>query len=354
MVFALGVLGAACGSIGEQPSGGSGGGGGEITGSGGGGTTGITTASTTTTSSSHGGGGQGGSVGSGPPYPIVLAHGFFGFEEFAGLDFETYFFEVKEHLAAGGEMVITPAVDPFNDSDTRGEQLLKHIEDHLALTGAAKVNIIGHSQGGLDARVVANLAPDKVASVITISTPHRGTPIADVAMKLLGDPNAQAIIDALVQLIGGALYDTVGNKTSLTKALDLFSQPGITAFNAKHPDSPGVFYASIAGRSALHFMGDDCEGDLALPFITSWSGELDPLNALFAPTALVLSGVSNDIHDGLVRAKDARWGEFWGCLPADHVDEVGQILGQSPGLGNAWSYLQFYTELITYLRQRGY
>ena len=105
----------------------------------------------------------------------MLAHGFFGFDEFAGLDFETYFCHVKEHLASQGEIVLTPAVDPFNDSDERGKQLLNRIEELLQQTGAAKVNIIGHSQGGLDARVVANLAPSKVASVITISTPHHGT-----------------------------------------------------------------------------------------------------------------------------------------------------------------------------------
>src|SRR5262245_13519683 len=208
MAFAVAATAAACGSVGEQPSGGAGGGGGEITGSGGG-TTSLTTTTPTTTATNTGG--QGGSMGSGPPYPFVLAHGFFGFEEFAGLDFETYYFHVKEHLASQGEIVLTPAVDPFNDSDERGKQLLDKIEAFRVTTGAAKVNIVGHSQGGLDARVVANLAPDRVASVITISTPHYGTPVADVAMKLFGDPNAQAIIDALVQLIGGALYDTVGD-----------------------------------------------------------------------------------------------------------------------------------------------
>src|SRR5262245_21836505 len=88
----------------------------------------------------------------GPPYPIVLAHGFFGFENFAGIDAITYFYGVKDELAKNGEtLVFTPAVDPFNDSKTRGAQLLAEIEKILAQTGHAKVNLIGHSQGGLDA-----------------------------------------------------------------------------------------------------------------------------------------------------------------------------------------------------------
>ena len=358
LVLGVAMGASACGTTGQQASsdaagsGGAGGAGGFITGAGGSGGHAVA-AHAASSAASAGTGGTGGS-GKGPPYPFVLAHGFFGFEKFAGLSFETYYFHVKAHLAAKGEIVDTPAVDPFNDSDYRGQQLLARIEDFLAATGASKVNIIGHSQGGLDARVVANLRPDLVASVVTVSTPHLGTPVGDIATKLLADPNAQAIIDALTQLVGGALYDTVGNKTSLIKALELFSTPGIAAFNQKHPDAPGVFYASIAGRSALHPHGPDCDGDLVVPFIHPWKSTFDPLNALFAITEPSLSGFDNVINDGLVRARDARRGEFWGCVPADHVDEVGQILGQSPGLGNDWKYLDFYTELLAYMRSRGF
>lgn len=357
LVLGAGLFGAACGSTGAVGKVASGTGGQEeITGAGGGGGHLGATVGTTVANAAGGSGGQGGgaTVGSGPPYPFVLAHGFFGFENFAGLDFETYFFHVKSYLAAHGEIVDTPAVDPFNSSDYRGAQLLVAVEDFLAQTGAAKVNIIGHSQGGLDARVVANLRPDLVASVVTIATPHHGSPVGDVAMKLLASPYSQDIVNELTKLIGGPLYDDIGNATDLTAALYLFSQPGITAFNAAHPDSPGVFYASIAGRSLLRPNEADCTGDIALPFVTSWYGTLDPLNPLFAAFVPVLAGDQAYINDGLVRAKDAQWGQFWGCLPADHVDEVGQILGESPGVGNDWKYLDFYAQLIAYMRAQGF
>ncbi len=357
LLVALGVLAlAACGSVGTtdgpQASSGTTG---EITGAGGGGAGGAggfassssnTTAVTTTTGS----GGHGGTP-KGPPYPVVLAHGFFGFEDFAGAGFLTYFYKVKEHLAKNGEIVLTPAVDPFNDSDFRGDQLIGHIEAYLAETGAAKVNLIGHSQGGLDARVVAHKRPDLVASVVTIATPHHGTPIADIALKILANPNAQGIINALAKLIGGPLYDQIGDETDLAKPLHLFSQAGITAFNQQHPDSPSVFYASIAGRSALHPQNNDCEADVAVPFMQPWKQKLDAIDPLFAAIGLALEPKS---HDGLVRAVDARWGEFWGCVPADHTDQVGQLFGDSPGLGEDWSYLAFYDELINYLRTLGY
>jgi triacylglycerol lipase len=355
LVLGAGLFGAACGSTGEQGKVASGAGGqGEITGAGGGGGYLGSTVAPAPTTAGSGGEGGGAAVGSGPPYPFVLAHGFFGFENFAGLDFETYFYNVKTYLAAHGEVVDTPAVDPFNSSDYRGAQLLVAVEAFLAQTGAAKVNIIGHSQGGLDARVVANLRPDLVASVVTISTPHHGTPIGDVAMKLLATPDSQQIINQLTILVGGPLYDTIGNATDMTAAFYLFSQPGITAFNAAHPNSPGVFYASIGGRSVLRSNDEDCTGDVAQPFITSWYGDVDPLNPLFAAFVPILAGDQDYINDGLVRAKDAQWGQFWGCLPADHVDEIGQILGEGPGVGNDWKYLDFYAQVIAYMRSQGF
>jgi triacylglycerol lipase len=306
-----------------------------------------------------GGGGQGSGgdapQGTGAPYPIVLAHGFFGFEDFAGAGFLSYFYRIKSQLEADGEVVLTPAVDPFNDSDFRSEQLIPQIEAFLAYTGAAKVNIIGHSQGGLDARAVAHKRPDLVASVITVATPHYGTPVADVAVKLLGDPDASKIIDGLVKLIGGPLYSQIGTETSLLKPLKLFSKPGIAAFNTKYTDAPGVFYASMGGRSAFHTMDSACEGDIVAPFIKPFEGTLDALDPLLLVTAPILSGVSGSYaHDGLVRSQDARWGEFWGCIPADHLDEIGQLFGDGAGIGNNWSHVEFYSDLVVYLRQRGF
>jgi triacylglycerol lipase len=285
----------------------------------------------------------------------VLAHGFFGFNDFAGAGFLTYFYNVKDHLESSGEVVYTPAVDPFNSSDFRGEQLVDRIEAILDETGHAKVNLIGHSQGGLDARVVANLRPDLVASVITIGTPHNGSPIADVVLDLVSDPNAQQILSDLVSLLGAPLYDQIGNETDVIKPLKLFSQPGIAEFNMNHPDEPGIFYASVAGRSDYHSGGAACTPDEAVPFITAWENEIDPIDPLLLTFEAVLDGnlLEDFANDGLVRVKDARRGKFWGCLPSDHTDQVGQIFGDSPGILNSWSYLDFYSALVAELRYRG-
>jgi triacylglycerol lipase len=292
----------------------------------------------------------------GPPYPIVLAHGFFGFEELAGLDALTYFFGVRAELAKLGESyVFTPAVDPFNDSTSRGAELAAAIQQILAQTGHAKVNLVGHSQGGLDARVVAHDHPELVASVTTIATPHQGTPVADVILGAVGDPNAQQLIDWFVKQIGYALWDAAGNKTSLWKPLELFSEAGITQFNAQYPDSPGVLYFSLTGRTDLKLNESECAPDESVPFVADWQLEVDTVDPLLSITEAFLDGGLGqpEANDGLVRAADARWGTFLGCIPTDHLDEVGQLLGDGPGLGNQWNHLDFYQALVAYLRSQG-
>ncbi len=361
VVGTLGLLVAAsgCGSAGETAATGSGpsgtgGTGGVLTGAGGG-----QGGAASSSSTAVGVGGSGGSevVKLGPPYPIVLAHGFFGFNDFAGAGFLTYFYDVKQYLEGEGEqLVFTPSVDPFNTSDFRGAQLTEYIEELLKTTGHEKVNIIGHSQGGLDARVVANLRPDLVASVVTVSTPHGGSRIADVVLDLVADPKALDAISDLLVLIGAPLYDEIGNETNVVLPLKLFSAEGIAEFNKAHPDEPGVFYASVAGRTDLHFGGTACSTPVKLPFVQDWQGKVDTVDPLLSVFEIILDGGIGDPYpnDGLVRVADSKRGEFWGCVPADHLDEVGQLFGDSPGIGNGWNYKAFYGDVVAELRKRGF
>ncbi len=286
----------------------------------------------------------------GPPYPIVFAHGFFGFEDFAGLGFVDYYWHVRADLAAHGEpQVYTPAVDPFNDSETRGRELLAHVERVLEETGAARVNLVAHSQGGLDARVVANLRPDLVASVTTIATPHEGTPIADVVLRVVADRRLQDLLDALVRLVAAPLYDAAGDETSVFAPLRLFSRGGSDAFNAAHPDEPSVRYYSIAGRSGRSLAAEFCRRGDRASFLRRYDSTTDPTDALLSVPQAILDEPS----DGLVPVSSARHGRFLGCIPADHLDEIGHLFGDSPGLLNDFDHLAFYRDLVAFLRDEG-
>lgn len=294
----------------------------------------------------------------GAPYPIILAHGFFGFEDFAGIDFIGYFFGVREHLEGAGEaLVFTPAVDPFNNSTRRGQQLEAAIEAILAETGHAQVNIIGHSQGGLDARYVASVRPDLVASVTTVASPHDGTPLIDFVVRAAEDSRLRGLLDDLVRILGAPLWDEAGEETSLFEALRQLGTSGARDFSRMYPDSEGVAYHSIGGRSGSSFALRACrpDGD-GVAFLRRWNSTLDPIDPLLAFSESLYDGTIFDPepNDGLVRVSSSRHGRFLGCIPADHLDQVGHLLGDEPGLFNRWDHREFYEELVEWLRSEGH
>lgn len=291
-------------------------------------------------------------VGLGPPYPIVLCHGFFGFNDFAGAGFLTYFYKVKQTLQNQGEyQIYTPSVDPFGSSDARAKQLDAQINEILKQTGKAKVVLVGHSQGGLDARIIAHDHPEKVAALLTVATPHQGSPVADAVLVLTPGPISKGIVDAMGKLLGGTINPSgATSDDSVVAALSQFSSKVIPGFNATYPDVPGMPFWSIAGRSVLAGDGGDCSANNPPAFMTKWTKSLDPCNATLVALTLAMIGQTND---GLVPVNSAKRGVFLGCVPADHLDEIGQILGQPPGLFNKFDHLEFWSGIVQFLRAQG-
>jgi triacylglycerol lipase len=309
----------------------------------------------------------------GPPYPIILAHGFFGFDNLLGV--VDYWWNIPATFEQAGEqLVFVTTVDPFNDSAIRGDQLIAQIEHILAETGHAKVNMIGHSQGGLDARVVAHERPDLVASITTLATPHQGSQVADLVEALAGDDLVE-LVNVLLQLIGPALWDMIDDGSDISAGLHLFSQAGIAEFNATYTDSPGVRYYSVTGVAGPNWAHaapgtGPCATANPPAFIEKWYPERDPIDPLLALTEWYISdyGLNRNEYrnDGLVRASSGQWGRFLGCIPADHLDQVGQVLGVHTRCDWFWDswrwvyrcsdfdYLEFFLDLVAFLRDEGF
>ena len=89
---------------------------------------------------------------------------------------------ISKHMASPCFTLIRTLPDPLQ---LRSGQLKQRVEEALVQTGASKVHIIAHSMGGLDSRrMIVDLGmADKVASLTTIGTPHRGTILADHVLK---------------------------------------------------------------------------------------------------------------------------------------------------------------------------
>ncbi len=278
-------------------------------------------------------------------YPIVLVHGAAGWGQFGPVE---YFWKVREELEKFGYAVYVPVLDPYNSSEVRGAQLASYIVDLLGCICRDKVNLIAHSEGGLDARYaisVLGLAPH-VASLTTIATPHHGTPIASVALGLDVGPVSDAV-DAFLWFVG-EVYTRSELPVDFAAALEEFTPEGAEAFNAAVPDAPGVAYYSVAGRAGLFADGHpECDDGL---WPDANPGAHGPVHALLWPTWVALGGLDGADNDGLVPVDSAKWGTFLGCVPADHIREVGHFAGLTPG----FDHLAFYRKLAEFIRSQGY
>ncbi|MCU1276948.1 MAG: lipX [bacterium] len=285
------------------------------------------------------------------PYPIVLAHGFSGFHNIGPL---TYFYGVQDALSKDGHDVYVTVVDPYNSSEIRGAELLAQVEKILADTGAARINLICHSQGALDCRYVANKLGKKIAAVVLLAGVNRGDYVADVASGAVQGPAGDAL-NLLLTLFGNGVLDPGGNpNTDAKAAIAQLTTAGCEAFNAKYPDDPNVAYFSIAGRTENGGGDADCGSGREAPFIGKWDQVKGPVNALLSGTASLIdgSGAPPPTNDGLVTVASARWGTFLGCVPADHLSEICQLGGQSSG--SSFDCVTLFRDLADYLVARGF
>lgn len=108
------------------------------------------------------------------PYPFVFMHGMMGDPNYGGLF--TYWADFHRIEAKHPEFQMFYTDSNMNGhSIERGAELYAQIQEILNATGARKVHLIGHSQGGLDARLLVHLGmATDIASITTIGTPHRG------------------------------------------------------------------------------------------------------------------------------------------------------------------------------------
>jgi triacylglycerol lipase len=238
-------------------------------------------------------------------HPVVLAHGFLGFDEVvvAGVRHE-YFRDLTGSLAKHARATHRPRVAPTGSIASRAEELARCIR---ALPDR-RVNVIAHSMGGLDARyAIARLGLGKrVASLTTIGSPHRGTPLADLGVAA----GERLRLRRALERLGIPLA-----------ALDDLTTAAMAGFNRATPDVPGVAYASVVGVAPAR-----------------------RTHPLLVPGHVYLQRAAGE-NDGLVPASSQRWGEVLFEIEADHWAQVGW--------SKRFDAAAFYDALLRELRGRG-
>lgn len=252
-------------------------------------------------------------------YPVVLVHGLFGFDTLLGVE---YFYGIPSALRAGGANVIVVQVSAANSTEVRGEQLLKALQRLQANSGYTKFNLIGHSHGGPTARYVAGVAPEMVASVTTIGSPHAGSAAADAIFKVAGATGTTMLVGALtttfMQVLGvlsndgGLPQNGIAGGWAQTTA-------GAAEFTARFPQGKptsscgtgpelvrGVRYYSYGGSSVR-------------------TNFFDPTDIALSLTAIPFGSTRND---GLASSCSSRWGTVIRAdMPWNHLDQANQAFG---------------------------
>lgn len=317
-------------------------------------------------------------------FPVVLVN---------GIDTSPLFrwsARIQDELRAQGNTVFLATLTPYQATQKRATMLAARIDDVLRQTGAPKVNLVCHSLGGLDCRYVASaggLAADqgldasayatKIASVTTVGTAHHGTRVADVALGLVPGGDAEAAVNTLTSVLGDWFAkDGLVTDADVRAAMQSLSTSSMAAFNAGVPDASGVYYQSFAGFSRKDGASTPAHDD---KIRASCKPSGQPKNAKAAtsdgdglslfrahdrlalplvPLYAIAGGGEADLdlaapNDGLVTIESATWTNFRGCIPADHMEQLGQYnlpdVNVRTGVDMAW----FYANVIADLAARG-
>ncbi|MDB4997171.1 MAG: hypothetical protein JWM74_4603 [Myxococcaceae bacterium] len=294
----------------------------------------------------------------GAPYPSVLLHGMGGFTQLQNLPIDiVYFSGVKDDLAKQGEPEVFATLAPAYDTSLeRAKAIAPQIDAILKKTGRAKVNLIGHSQGGMDARVLASMAGlgygDRIASVTTIATPHRGSKVADLVMGILDNVPAgtiDSVTSDFLSILQKSVYELENDAHLRAQLVELSEQHMTTVFNPKYTDDARVHYSSYGGRTNYQTGVLAC-GSSRFP---DDSSKLDAAQPLIQPTAVFLEEGIRKANDGMVTVDSARWGTFEQCVPADHLKEVGQ-LDPNPDPMSKFDHLAFFRNVVARIRKDGF
>jgi triacylglycerol lipase len=253
-------------------------------------------------------------------YPIVLVHGLFGFDNIGPVE---YWYGIPGALRSDGARVYVAQVSASNSTEVRGEQLLTQVKQILAATGAAKVNLIGHSHGGPTARYVASVRPDLVASVTSVGGVNKGSKVADILIGIAPDGSLSnavlaSITNGLSQLIS-FLSGSPNLPQNANAANVSLSTAGSLKFNAAHPEG---IPTTACGEGAYQVNGVR---------YFSWSGAkpytnvLDIVDPALALTSLAFGSAKND---GLVASCSSHLGHvIRDDYSMNHLDEVNQTIG---------------------------
>lgn len=260
-------------------------------------------------------------------YPILLVHGVF-FRDFKYLN---YWGRIPGELEKNGAVIYYGNHQSADSVEGSARELSERIRQITEETGCGKLNIIAHSKGGLDCRyALSELGiADRVASLTTVNTPHKGCLFADYLLEKIPTEAQQRAADTYnraVKVLGDETPDFLEAVRDLTKS-------ACATRNQHIQDAAGVYYQS-AGSKCNHAFNGRFPLNVTYPLVKHFGGE----------------------NDGLVSTESFPWGENFylvtvkGKRGVSHGDMIDLNRENIPG----FDVREFYVNLVADLKKKGF
>lgn len=257
-------------------------------------------------------------------YPVLLIHGVFWRD--AG-----YWRRIPSVLRNHGAWFYYGETQSALKMKDSGQEIADRVMEIVRETGCEKVNIIAHSKGGLDARYAISKCgiADHVATLTTISTPHRGSEAIDHFLKWF---------PKFLQKIAARIYNFIMKRKGdvdpdvLSAVYDLTTE-ACRKFNEEVVDVPGIYYQSFG--SILNEARDGSfPMNLTYWIVKKYEGE----------------------NDGLVGVDSFPWGDDFTLLGINDKASIshGDMIDMTKIDYVKFDVREFFVELLSDLRKKGY
>jgi uncharacterized alpha/beta hydrolase family protein len=198
------------------------------------------------------------------PLPVLLIHGYLS----DASTWNKWQDLLKKDGISAFPITFQQSDDKCGSAAAHAKELSMKIDEIKKITGQSRVNIVGHSKGGLDARVYLANGTHDVANLIMIGTPNAGSPIAllsNICAPAVNDLKPYAP-DTLVKMNPNTRYYTIAgdwNPTMGNCPISLFSS--VELFNTLPKPNDGLVpVSSVESQKYFHSLGhsNDCHTNL--------------------------------------------------------------------------------------------
>jgi len=259
-------------------------------------------------------------------YPVLLVHGIF----WRDWQLFNYWGRIPSELKKNGATIYYGNQQSASSIEICANELKEQILMIIENEKCEKVNIIGHSKGGLDARyAISCLGIDKnIASLTSIGTPHKGCKLVDRILEKIPEKFVLALAKKY-----NSVYSRMGDKTpDFYGGIYDLTTSKCAEFNEKVLNKEGVLYQSVASKVSSIFSAGF------------------PLNVGYA-----LIKHTEGENDGFVTVESSKHGDYLGFCSTKRNRGVshGDMIDLMRENIRGFDVCEFYVDIVKGLKSKG-